>query len=87
MSSMSSSKYVWDASALIAAVNSRDANHGECYSFWKNNEEAAYIFPAVAWFEFQAAQSRIMREGKKALRDLYILDGKNRIVEIDTKLV
>lgn len=84
---MANDKYVWDASALVAALNSRDANHTECYSFWRNHEDAVYIFPALAWFEFQATQSRALREGKKALRELYILDEKNRIVDVNTELV
>ena len=84
---MSREKFVWDASALIATVNSRDPNHIECYSFWEDNKEATFLFPAIAWFEFQATQSRALREGKKALRELYILDEKNRVVDIDNQLV
>ena len=80
-------KYVWDASALIAAVNTSDKHHFACHHFWKDNEEASYIFPMIAWFEFQATQSRKISREIRAVRDLYILDGNNRTVDIDRALV
>jgi predicted nucleic acid-binding protein len=80
-------KYVWDASALIATVNTRDLHHSRAYSFYKDNEQAVYLFPSICWFEFQAAQSRLRREGKLAVRELYVLDEKNKVVSIDLDFI
>jgi predicted nucleic acid-binding protein len=64
--------YVIDASVLVGAVNSADVNHVACYSFFKNHEDATFVIPTIAYFEFQAAQSRIRRERRKAIRELYM---------------
>lgn len=65
-------RYLIDACVLIGAVNSADATHGGCYNFFKNNEDAILVVPTLAYFEFQATQSRIKNEGKRAIRELYI---------------
>ncbi len=70
--SASPKSYVIDASVLVGAVNSADVNHVACYSFFKNHEDDTFVIPTIAYFEFQAAQSRIRREGRKAIRELYI---------------
>lgn len=64
--------YVVDASVLMGAVNSADVNHVACYSFFKNHEDDTFVIPTLAYFEFQAAQSRMRREGRTAIRKLYI---------------
>jgi predicted nucleic acid-binding protein len=69
---ISTARYVIDASALIGAVNSADSNHVACYSFFRNHEDDTFLIPTLAYFEFQAAQSRIRREGRRAIRELYI---------------
>jgi hypothetical protein len=76
-------KYVWDASALMALINSKEQGHEACYSFMKNQEQHVHIFPATAWFEYQAAQLRKEREGRKPYRELYLLDQKNILYLID----
>lgn len=68
--------YVIDASVLVGAVNSADVNHVACYSFFRNHEDDILIIPTLAYFEFQAAQSRIRREGRRAIRELYIPNAK-----------
>lgn len=65
-------RYVIDASVLVGAVNSADVNHVACYSFFKDHEDDTFVIPTLAYFEFQAAQSRIRREGRRAIRELYI---------------
>jgi predicted nucleic acid-binding protein len=67
-----SARYVIDASVLVAAVNTADVNHVACYGFFKNHEDDTFVIPTLAYFEFQAAQSRIRREGRNAIRELYI---------------
>jgi predicted nucleic acid-binding protein len=65
-------RYVIDASVLVGAVNSVDVNHVACYGFFMNHEDDTFVIPTLAYFEFQAAQSRIRREGRNAIRELYI---------------
>jgi len=61
-----------DASFLISAIRSCAANHRQCYQFFRNHENLTWIIPTIAYFKYQAAQSRLAREGKKAYRELYI---------------
>lgn len=66
------SRILTDASFLISAIRTCDANHVACYSYFRNNEDSTWVVPTIAYFEYQAAQSRLRREGKKAYRQLYI---------------
>ena len=61
-----------DASFLISTIRTIDTNHWACYQYFRNNEESIWIVPTIAYFEYQAAQSRLKREGKGAYRDIYI---------------
>ena len=54
-------RYALDASVLASVVNSDDAEHFSCYSFFRNlhDEDAAiWVVPGLIFFEFQATQSR-----------------------------
>ena len=64
-----------------------DPHHEHAYSIWETYETDISIFPTLAWFEFQATISRLRREGKRAQRDLYLLDGKNLILPIDQTFI
>ena len=61
-----------DASFLVSVIRSCDVNHFVCYNYFKNNENSIWVVPTIAYFEYQAAQSRLRREGKKAFRELFI---------------
>ena len=75
-----------DASFLISPIRSCDSNHIACYSFFQNQDEnTRWVVPTIAYFEYQAAQSRVRREGKKAYRDLYIPNVQ--VLEISTDLI
>lgn len=65
-------KNVLDASFLISAIRSIDENHRFCYEYFMNHEEDIWLIPTIAYFEYQAAQSRLEKEGKKAYRELFI---------------
>jgi predicted nucleic acid-binding protein len=65
-------KLVVDASFLISAIRSCDVNHQQCFQFFSEHENVTWIIPTIAYFEYQAAQSRLRREGKEAYRELYI---------------
>lgn len=84
---MLKNKYVWDASALIAAINSDERCHSQTYNFFRDNETAIYIFPVIAWMEYQAIQSRKEKNGSKAYRDMYLLDEKNVVYDINQELI
>ncbi len=58
-------RYALDTSVLASIVNSDDAEHWSCYSFFQNlhDEDAAtWVVPGLIFFEFQATQSRRYRE-------------------------
>ncbi len=65
-------RYLLDASVLASAINSKDSLHLPCYSFIRNHEDAMWVIPSIAYFEFQATKSRIRRSGRRALRELYL---------------
>jgi predicted nucleic acid-binding protein len=65
-------KLVVDASFLISAIRSCDVNHQQCLQFFGDHENVTWIIPTITYFEYQASQSRLRREGKKAYRELYI---------------
>lgn len=67
-------RHVVDASFLVSAIRSCDVHHVACYNYYRNNEDLTWVVPTVAYFEYQAAQSRLRREGRKAYRELYIPD-------------
>jgi predicted nucleic acid-binding protein len=69
-------RVVLDANVLVSAVNSKDAKHDACYGFLKNNPDTVWLVPTIAYFEFEAAQSRLRREGQPAIRDVYLGNAK-----------
>lgn len=67
-----SDQYLLDTSVLVSAINTADDNHLQCYSFIQNHPEAVWIVPTLAYFEFQATQSRLRRNGSSAIREVYL---------------
>ena len=62
-------RYAVDASVLASIVNSDDAEHFACYSFFRNlhdNDTATWVVPGLIFFEFQATQSRRYKERRPA---------------------
>ncbi|OQW65114.1 MAG: hypothetical protein BVN28_02005 [Nitrospira sp. ST-bin4] len=58
-------RYALDASVLASIVNSDDAEHFSCYSFFRDlndDDKALWVVPGLIFFEFQATQSRRYRE-------------------------
>ncbi|MEO6110678.1 MAG: PIN domain-containing protein [Nitrospiraceae bacterium] len=63
-------RYALDANVLNSIVNSDDAQHFSCYSFFRNlddDDEARWVVPGLIFFEFQATQSKLSR--KRRTRD------------------
>jgi len=62
---MTRQRYVLDANVLVSIVNSSHEQHFSCYSFFRNlddSDKAWWVVPALAFFEFQATQSRLHRK-------------------------
>jgi predicted nucleic acid-binding protein len=68
-------------------ARSLDPHHFGCYQFIKEHENDIHVFPAIAWFEWQASLSRMERNGEKILRDLYLIDDKNYVLDIDRSFI
>ena len=81
-------RYALDASVLTSIVNSDDAEHFSCYSFFRNlhDEDAAIgVVPGLIFFEFQAAQSRRYKErrpGKPVYREAPLFVTNTEIYEV-----
>jgi predicted nucleic acid-binding protein len=57
----------------VALINSQDISHYACTTFYENNRDnIILVIPSIAYFEFQATQSRLRRENKGAIREIYI---------------
>lgn len=81
-------RYALDASVLASIVNSDDAEHFSCYSFFRNlNDEdsATWVVPGLIFFEFQATQSRRYREhhpGRPAYRNAPLFDTNTELYHV-----
>lgn len=68
-------------------ISMSDVHHQTAYWIWQEHREDVSIFPALAWFEYQAVASRLDREGAKLTRELYLLDGKNIVLPMDQEFI
>jgi predicted nucleic acid-binding protein len=68
-------------------ARSRDSHHLGCHQFMREHENDIHVFPAIAWFEWQATLSRMERDGERILRDLYLIDEKNYVLDIDRSFI
>lgn len=86
-------KFVWDTSALINIKEPDRNGYSPGYSLMKDLSDGwipgpyENIYPALAVFEVDATVSRMHREGKKILREYYIMDKSSRIYPIDHSLI
>lgn len=80
-------KLVWDTCALFALVRSAEVHHSAAHAVWEEHRDKVSIFPALAWFEFQATVNAVRRNGGKAIRDMFLLDDKNIVLPLDDQFV
>lgn len=81
-------KLVWDASALVSLAMMDDANHQAAYEVWEEHRSTVSIFPALAWFEFQATVSKLSQSrGRLRSRELYILNEKDILLPLDQEFL
>lgn len=86
-------RYALDASVLASIVNSDDAEHYSCYSFFRNlhdDDKALWVVPGLIFFEFQAAQSRRYRErrsGKPVYRNAPLFYTNTELYHVTKKFL
>jgi len=86
-------RFVWDTSALLNIKEPNAQGYSPAHSFYKDFSDGWLpgpyfnIYPAIAVFELQASISRIHREGRKRLRDFYIVSENSTVYPIDHELI
>jgi predicted nucleic acid-binding protein len=86
-------RYVLDASVLASIVNSDDAEHFSCYSFFRDlhdADKALWVVPGLIMFEFQATQSRRYRElrpGKPVFRNAPLFYTNTELYHVTKKFL
>ena len=84
-------RLVWDTSALLNIKEG--SGYTPAHSLYKDFSDGWLvgpyfnIYPAIAVFEVQASISRMQREGRRMLRDFYILTENSMVYPIDQGLI
>jgi predicted nucleic acid-binding protein len=84
---------VWDTSALLNIKEPNGQGYSPGHSFYKDFSDGWLpgpyfnIYPSIAVFELQASISRLHREGRKMLRDFYIVNENSTVYSIDQDLI
>jgi predicted nucleic acid-binding protein len=86
-------KFVWDTSAILSIKEQNAQGYSPGHSLMKDLLDGwipgpyQNIFPSIAAFEVDASVSRMHREGRKILREFYIVDDRSVIYPIDQELI
>jgi len=86
-------RFVWDTSALLNIKEPNPQGYSPGHSLYKDFSDGWLpgpyfnIYPSIAVFELQASISRLHREGRKMLRDFYIVSENSTVYPIDQKLI
>ncbi|MBP7721185.1 MAG: hypothetical protein KA155_01505 [Alphaproteobacteria bacterium] len=86
-------KFVWDTSALINIKEPNSDGYSPAHSFMKDFSDGwlkgpyLNIYPAIAVFELSASVARKHREGKRMLRDFYIMNENSMIYDVNKSLI
>jgi hypothetical protein len=86
-------KFVWDTSAILNIKEPNPQGYSPGHSLMKDLSDGwipgpyQNIFPSIAAFEVDASVSRMHREGRKILREFYIVDDCAIIYPIDQALI
>ena len=86
-------RFVWDTSALVNIKEPNAQGYSPGYSLFKDLSDDIIqgpyqnIFPAIAAFEIEASVSRKHREGKKLLREFYIVNEHSIVYPVDRELI
>jgi predicted nucleic acid-binding protein len=86
-------KFVWDTSALINIKEPNQNGYSPANSLYKDfsngwiSEPYQNIFPSLAVFEVSATVSRMHREGKRILREFYIMNDHSVLYDVNQNLI
>ena len=86
-------RFVWDTSALLNIKEPNAQGYSPGHSFYKDFSDGWLpgpyfnIYPSIAVFELQASVSRLHREGRKMLRDFYIVSENSTVYTVDQELI
>jgi predicted nucleic acid-binding protein len=86
-------RFVWDTSALVNIKEPNDEGYSPGHSLFKDLAQGIIpgpyqnVFPAISAFEIDASVSRKHREGKKMLREFYIVSDNALIYPVDSELI
>ncbi|PWF67542.1 hypothetical protein CBX98_24060 [Vibrio sp. T9] len=86
-------KFVWDTSAIVNIKESNDDGYSPGRSLFKDLSDGwididyQNIFPTLAVFEVNATVSKLARKGKPVLRELYLLDDRALMYDVDQELI
>ena len=86
-------KFVWDTSAIINIKQPNESGYSPGHSLIKDLSDGwidgpyLNIFPSLAVFEVLATVSRLHREGKRILREFYLLDDNAVLYDVDKVLI
>jgi len=86
-------KFVWDTSAIIGIKVPDESGYSPAHSFIKDFSDGwlpgpyLNIFPSLAVFEVSATVSRMHREGKRILREFYLMDENAILYDVDEALI
>ena len=86
-------RFVWDTSALLNIKQPNGQGYSPSYSLYKDFSDGWLsgpyfnIYPSISVYELQASISRLHREGRKVLRDFYIVSENSVVYPIDQELI
>lgn len=86
-------KFVWDTSAIINIKEPNANGYSPGYSLIKDLSDGwipgpyLNIFPSLAVFEVSATVSRMHRDGKRILREFYLMDENSKLYDVDQSLI
>ena len=86
-------KFVWDTSAIINIKEPDNSGYSPGHSLIKDLSDGwipgpyLNIFPSLAVFEVSATVSRIHRDGKRILREFYLIDENAVLYDVDRDLI
>jgi hypothetical protein len=86
-------KFVWDTSAIVNIKEPDEHGYSPGYSLIKDLSDGwipgpyLNIFPSLAVFEVSATVSRMHRDGKRILRDFYLMDENSMLYNVDQSLI
>ncbi|MBI5557685.1 MAG: hypothetical protein HY885_08610 [Deltaproteobacteria bacterium] len=86
-------KFVWDTSAIVNIKEPNDSGYSPGYSLIKDLSDGwipgpyRNIFPSLAIFEVSATVSRMHRDGKRILREFYLIDENSVLFDVNQELI